>query len=63
MTLFVICTENTCGDIEPIFDSETGAPSVFFNRENAQAEVDEINQMTDGGYFVVPFSPEDEPSP
>lgn len=66
MNLYVICSHGIhdyyrgSRDIVPLYDSDTGAPSVFVDLKAAEQEVKEINEATSGGYFVVPFEPEDE---
>ena len=51
-TYYFIYTEDAYGMPVPLSDSATGAPSVFLLRQNAQAECDQLNMDTDGGYFV-----------
>ncbi len=51
-TYHFIYTQDAYGCPLPLADSSTGAPSVFLRRQNAQAECDQLNQDTDGGYFV-----------
>ncbi len=49
---YFIYTVDAYGTPVPLADSETGTPSVYLDRQNAQAECDQLNQDTDGGYFV-----------
>ncbi len=51
-TYYYLYTEDAYGTPVPLADSETGAPSAYLDRQNAQAECDQLNQDTDGGYFV-----------
>jgi hypothetical protein len=47
-----ICCPNVDGEMEVLRDSETGEPALYVDRDNADEECEEINQSTDGGYFV-----------
>lgn len=47
-----ICCPNVHGEMEVLRDSETGEPALYVDRDNADEECEEINQSTDGGYYV-----------
>jgi hypothetical protein len=51
-TYYYLYTVDAYGTSVPLADSETGSPSVFLERQNAQTECDQLNRDTDGGYFV-----------
>lgn len=59
-TLYCLMSEGVCGK-EPLYDSETGAPSVYVSREKAEAEVDLMSrdEQTEAGYSVLEFETDD----
>ena len=58
MKLYAIITDGVNGP-EPLFDSETGAPSVYADEHQAIDEVADLNTCTQGGYRHVAFETED----
>lgn len=57
--LYCLCAAGVGDEPIPLYDSETGAPSVYVSRGAADAECALLNNSTDGGYFVIAFTPDD----
>ena len=58
MKLYAIVTDGVNGP-EPLFDSDTGAPSVYYHKYFAKLEVEELNRNAQGGYRYIEFETED----
>lgn len=63
MKLYALCSHGVWDDIQPLYNSDTGAPCVFATLEAAEKEMMELNRIdeteTSDEYFIVTFETED----
>ena len=58
MKLYAIVSDGVNGP-EPLYDSETGAPAVYTDKQSVDNAVNPMNTCTQGGYSYVKFETED----